>query len=29
LLIYTKAAQDDLTPAQLRVIKRLMREEFK
>jgi mRNA-degrading endonuclease RelE of RelBE toxin-antitoxin system len=29
LLIYRKAAQDDLTPAQLKVVKRLVREEFK
>lgn len=29
LLIYPKAAQDDLTPEQLKVVKRLVREEFK
>jgi mRNA-degrading endonuclease RelE of RelBE toxin-antitoxin system len=28
LLMYPKAAQDDLTPAQLKVVKRLVREEF-
>jgi mRNA-degrading endonuclease RelE of RelBE toxin-antitoxin system len=29
LLIYPKAVQDDLTPEQLKVVKRLVREEFK
>jgi len=29
LLIYAKARQDDLTPAQLRVLRRLVREEFR
>ena len=28
LLIYAKAEQDDLTPTQLRVLRRLVREEF-
>jgi hypothetical protein len=28
LLIYAKSEQDDLTPAQLRVLRRLVREEF-
>jgi hypothetical protein len=29
LLMYSKAAQEDLTPAQLKVVKRLVREELK
>jgi len=29
LLIYAKSAQDDLTPTQLRVVRRLVTEEFK
>ena len=28
LLIYAKSQQDDLTPAQLRVLRRLVKEEF-
>lgn len=28
LLIYGKSQQDDLTPAQLRVLRRLVKEEF-
>lgn len=28
LLLYAKSAQDDLTPAQLRVLRRLVQEEF-
>ncbi len=28
LLIYAKSAQDDLTPAQLRILRRLVQEEF-
>lgn len=28
LLVYAKSEQDDLTPAQLRVLRRLVREEF-
>ena len=28
LLIYAKSKQDDLTPAQLRVLRRLVQEEF-
>lgn len=28
LLIYAKAEQDDLTPSQLRVLRRLVQEEF-
>jgi len=28
LLVYTKSAQDDVTPAQLRVLRRLVQEEF-
>ena len=28
LLVYSKSAQDDLTPAQLRVLRRLVQEEF-
>lgn len=28
LLIYTKAVQDDMTPSQLRVLRRLVQEEF-
>jgi hypothetical protein len=29
LLIYAKSEQDDLTPAQLRVLRRLVQEEFR
>ncbi len=29
LLIYAKAVQDDTTPAQLRVLRRLVQEEFR
>ncbi len=29
LLIYAKAVQDDMTPAQLRVLRRLVQEEFR
>jgi len=29
LLVYTKSQQEDLTPAQLKVLSRLVREEFK
>ena len=29
LLIYAKSEQDDLTPAQLRVVRRLVTEEFR
>lgn len=29
LLVYAKADQDDLTPQQLKIVKRLVREEFK
>ena len=28
LLIYAKSEQDDLTPAQLRILRRLVQEEF-
>jgi len=28
LLIYAKAAQDDLTPSQVRILRRLVKEEF-
>lgn len=28
LLIYAKSEQDDLTPAQLRILRRLVKEEF-
>jgi hypothetical protein len=28
LLVYAKSEQDDLTPAQLRVVRRLVQEEF-
>ena len=29
LLVYAKSEQDDLTPAQLRVVRRLVQEEFR
>jgi hypothetical protein len=29
LLIYAKTVQDDMTPAQLRVLRRLVQEEFR